>query len=72
MRSLDAIELLFEFYSVYLQSTPEDKQQDFERFSNWAKTLLQDFNEIDRYLVDPNDIFSYLLEIEQNQTLDTK
>lgn len=65
LRSLDAIELLFEFYSVYLQSTPEDKQQDFERFSNWAKTLLQDFNEIDRYLVDPNDIFSYLLEIER-------
>ncbi len=65
LRSLDAIELLFEFYSVYLQTTPEDKQQDFERFSNWAKTLLQDFNEIDRYLVDPNDIFSYLLEIER-------
>lgn len=65
LRSLDAIELLFEFYTVYLDITPVEVAHDFERFSNWAKTLIQDFNEIDRYLINPNEIFSYLLEIER-------
>lgn len=64
IRSIDAIELLFEFYSVYLQLTPEEKQQPFENFANWAKTLLQDFNEIDRYLLNPTHVLSYLKDIE--------
>lgn len=64
VRSIDAIELLFEFYEVYLSVTKKEKQQSFEQFSNWAKTLLQDFNEIDRYLKDPKHVFSYLQDIE--------
>lgn len=65
LRVLDNIELLFEFYIVYLENTAKSKQQDFEKLSSWATTLLQDFNEIDRYLVNPNEIFSYLLDIER-------
>ncbi len=64
IRSVDTIELLFEFYNVYLGLTPEDKQQPFEMFANWAKTLLQDFNEIDRYLLNPDHVLSYLKDIE--------
>jgi hypothetical protein len=33
-------------------------------FANWAKTLLQDFNEIDRYLLDSSYVLSYLKDIE--------
>lgn len=65
LRALDNIELLFEFYIVYLDITEQSKQQDFEKFSSWAVTLLQDFNEIDRYLINQNEIFSYLLDIER-------
>jgi hypothetical protein len=65
LRALDNIELLFEFYIVYLEITEQSKQQDFEKFSGWAVTLLQDFNEIDRYLVNQNELFSYLLDIER-------
>lgn len=65
LRALENIELLFEFYIVYLELTEQSKQQDFERFSSWAITLLQDFNEIDRYLVNQNELFSYLLDIER-------
>ncbi|MFD2892087.1 PD-(D/E)XK nuclease family protein [Flavobacterium chuncheonense] len=64
VRSVDAIELLFEFYEVYLSVTKTDKQQNFEVFSKWGKTLLQDFNEIDRYLIDPKHVFSYLKDVE--------
>ena len=64
IRTVDSIELLFEFYSVYLSITRKEKQQTFEQFSNWAKTVLQDFNEIDRYLLNPKHVFSYLQDIE--------
>jgi hypothetical protein len=64
IRSIDPIELLFEFYEVYLSITEKSNQQSFELFANWAKTLLQDFNEIDRYLLDPSYVLSYLKDIE--------
>lgn len=64
IRSVDSIELLFEFYEVYLSVTDKQHQQSFELFANWAKTLLQDFNEIDRYLLDPKHVLSYLNDIE--------
>ena len=64
IRSIDAIELLFEFYNVYLSVTEKEKQQPFETFANWGKTLLQDFNEIDRYLLNPKHVLSYLKDIE--------
>jgi hypothetical protein len=57
---VDPIELLFEFYDVYLSVTEKTNQQSFELFANWAKTLLQDFNEIDRYLLDSSYVLSYL------------
>ena len=64
IRSVDAIEILFEFYEVYLKLTKKEEQQSFDVFSNWAKTAIQDFNEIDRYLIPPNSVFTYLTEIK--------
>jgi len=64
IRTIDPIELVFEFYEVYLSITDVKNQQSFELFANWAKMLLQDFNEIDRYLLDPNHVLSYLKDIE--------
>lgn len=65
LRSIDSIELIFEFYEVYLSSTETTKQQPFEQFANWAKTLLKDFNEIDRYLLEPDKILKYLDDIKE-------
>ena len=64
LRVIDPIELMFEFYEVYLSITEKSQQQTFELYANWAKTLLQDFNEIDRYLLDPNKILKYLDNIK--------
>jgi hypothetical protein len=46
-----------------LSVTEKANQQSFELFANWAKTL-QDFNEIDRYLLDSSYVLSYLKDIE--------
>ena len=64
MHTLSSVEQLFEFYEVYKTITPISAQQDFEQFSNWAKMLLQDFNEIDRYLLKPSHVFDYLKNID--------
>lgn len=58
-------ELLFEFYQVYKKLTPEPQQETFDQFSKWGQLLLQDFNEIDRYLIDPDHIFDYLTSIKE-------
>ena len=65
IRAVDSIELLFEFYNVYISITEKSKQEPFEIFANWAKTLLQDFNEIDRYLLEPNKVLKYLENIKE-------
>ena len=65
IRAIDPIELLFEFYEVYLSVTEKQSQQTFELFANWAKTLLQDFNEIDRYLLEPDKVLKYLENIKE-------
>lgn len=55
---------LFELYTAYLEK-PEGEKDNFYLFSKWGRTLLQDFNEIDRYLVDPAKIFSHLSAIQE-------
>ena len=66
LSTIDNIALLFEFYQVYESITEPAKRQSFEIFANWAKTLLQDFNEIDRYLITPPEkVLRYLEAIKE-------
>jgi hypothetical protein len=59
----DSIQLLFHFYSIYCEI--EKYPDTFDIFSSWASVVLQDFNEIDQYLVNSNDIFTYLRDIQR-------
>ncbi|PTX60583.1 PD-(D/E)XK nuclease superfamily protein [Kordia periserrulae] len=65
--SVSNTELLFEFYSIYKELTPKNAQEPFDSFSKWAQILLQDFNEIDRYLINHKEIFNYLSAIQRIQ-----
>ncbi len=51
--------LLFELFEVHKEIEGKDTQP-FEEFINWGQQLLQDFNEIDSYLADPEQLFGYL------------
>ncbi|MEX0290274.1 MAG: PD-(D/E)XK nuclease family protein [Flavobacteriaceae bacterium] len=57
-------QLLFELFRTY-QLTATAEKDNFHDFSNWGQMLLQDYNEIDRYLVAPDKIFAYLFEIQE-------
>jgi hypothetical protein len=72
LKKMDTVPLLFEFYKVYLE-TQKGVPENFDSFSQWASVALQDFNEVDRHLVDTNDLFSYLKDIKrlENWNLDS-
>jgi len=59
----DNLVLLFEFYKIYLENTEKEKIESFDEFSNWASILIKDFNEIDSYLINSNQLFKYLKDI---------
>lgn len=64
LKSVSNTELLFQFYNTYIQLTPKPEREDFDTFSKWAQIILQDFNEIDRYLIPQSKIFDYLKAIQ--------
>ncbi|KKN16316.1 hypothetical protein LCGC14_0977140 [marine sediment metagenome] len=55
---------LFNLYVTYRDNTSEN-QDNFYTFSKWAQKLLQDINEIDRYLVDASKLFDNLSAIQE-------
>ncbi|WP_081208283.1 PD-(D/E)XK nuclease family protein [Salegentibacter sediminis] len=64
LQPIDNTISLFEFYEVYRTLTPEAQREDFEAFTTWAQTLVHDFNELDRYLIDHKSFFNYLSGIQ--------
>jgi hypothetical protein len=65
LQNLPNTDLLFRLYETYKALTNEEEQESFESFSKWAQILLQDFNEIDRYLIPQEHIFDYLNAIKE-------
>lgn len=61
----EPIQQLFELYNVYRKNKREDEIESFDEFGKWASTLLADFNEIDRYMVDAKRLFSNLGDIRE-------
>ena len=63
LEKTDSIQLLFHFYTIYCQL--EKEPDSFDVFSSWAFTVLQDFNEIDQHLINAQEIFVYLRDIQR-------
>jgi CRISPR/Cas system-associated exonuclease Cas4 (RecB family) len=61
---IDPTRLLLVLFESYLQ-TEEGKGQSFESFITWGSTLLSDFNDLDRYLIDQEQIFKNLKSIKE-------
>ena len=63
LRCASTIELLFDFYDIYTAHRPQDSKDTFERFVGYGRGLLNDFNEVDRYLVDADQLFNNLGDV---------
>lgn len=55
---------LFELYNAYLSVGDYDKES-FDSFLKWGQILLQDFNEVDRYLVDASILYKNVAAIQE-------
>ena len=63
----DKLTLIFTLFEIFKQHSPY--QETFDRFYFWGELLLNDFDEIDKYLIDAEDLFTNirdLREIEDN------
>lgn len=64
MRYVSPLHAVFRLYEAYLD-TPGGEKETFYDFAKWAPTLLQDFNETDRYLVDAEALFEHLAALKE-------
>ena len=70
---LDNTRSLFRLYEIHSKVSPtEDKGLD--EFMKWGRTLLNDFDEIDRYLIKSTDLFRNLRDIKdiENWSFDSE
>lgn len=63
----DATTLLFELYET-VKNVSNHQTESFDDFSKWGQLLLNDLNEIDRYLVDAKQLFGNLKDIKELET----
>ncbi|MGB3591162.1 MAG: PD-(D/E)XK nuclease family protein [Nonlabens sp.] len=62
---LTDLDLLPHFYEAYKSVEDGASTNDFDTFLNWAPTILRDFNEIERQLIDANAFFNYWADIKE-------
>jgi CRISPR/Cas system-associated exonuclease Cas4 (RecB family) len=65
LKTADNIKLLFELYKVY--SRIKKSNETFDDFYFWGEMLLNDFDDIDKYLVNPEDLFKNLKNLKSIQ-----
>ncbi len=56
-------EQLFVLYNEYKKLSAEIA--DFDRFLFWGEMLISDFNDVDRYLVDPRKLFTNVRDLKE-------
>ncbi|MCB0805597.1 MAG: PD-(D/E)XK nuclease family protein [Bacteroidales bacterium] len=59
----DNMFLLFDLYEIYRDSTKE-AIADFDEFIGWGEVVLNDFNDVDLYLADTRQLFTYLSDVK--------
>ena len=61
----DRVTLLLELYDCYRKLNP--KAESLDEFIFWGDTLLADFNDVDKYLVDPSQLFANIADLKEIQ-----
>jgi hypothetical protein len=62
---IDSTRVLIRLFEIHIQIAESEQDRSFDEFMLWGNTLLADFNEIDRYLLDAKQIFRNLADIKE-------
>lgn len=63
LKSADKLELVFELYQVFIKLNKSS--ENFDKFFYWGNKMLQDFDELDHFLADPELLFKNLVHVKQ-------
>ena len=66
MQLADHTELLFILYEEYLQL--KKSGESFDKFVFWGEMLINDFDDIDKYLVDARRLFTNIKDLKEIET----
>ena len=64
LQNLEDVDLICRLYESYKYVYAE-QAEPFDSFAKWGNLILQDFNEIDRYLADAQSLYQNLKEIKE-------
>lgn len=62
-RLADKTEMLFSIYELYQQLS--HSAESFDKFAFWGEMLLNDFDDVDKYLVDAKQLFTNIKELKE-------
>ncbi len=62
-KKLDQLSLIFKLFEAY--KTHQQSNEGFEAFYFWGEMLLRDFEEVDHYLVNPDQLFHHIKSDKQ-------
>jgi RecB family exonuclease len=65
LTTADNIKLLFELYRIY--KPIKKSEESFDDFYFWGEMMLNDFDDIDKYLINPEDLFKNLKSLKSIQ-----
>lgn len=60
----DRLELLYELYKIYTRHITSCTES-FDEFLYWGDTILNDFDDIDKYLVDAESLFANITDLKE-------
>ena len=63
--SVDRVRLLIELYDCYKECNP--KAETLDEFIFWGDVIIADFNDVDKYLVDPKQLFANISDLKNVQ-----
>ncbi len=63
LKTIEEIDLICHLYESYKKCYGQDAET-FDSFAKWGQLILQDFNEIDRYLADSEQLYENLKDIK--------
>ncbi|MEL6590750.1 MAG: PD-(D/E)XK nuclease family protein [Bacteroidota bacterium] len=64
----EVLPLVFELYSVYMDRMRQEEPdwyEPFERFYAWGEMLVKDFDEVDKYCVDAEQLFTNVKDLKE-------
>ena len=63
VQPVERVRLLIELYECYKDCNP--KAEPLDEFIFWGDVILGDFNDVDKYLVDPKQLFANISDLKK-------